>query len=135
MEFVTDIIANDPIQLLTKKLFMLHDASLFTQIVSSLDPRGYVDLYGSDFEKEYKLQDGKYSFKYKTLTCFFDHISFISGHLDCILFPDQTGINITLCDTNTDQILVTEKFNNCDQFIKLLSSLIATLEIDTKAEA
>ncbi len=105
----TDTIGNDLIQVLAKKLFKLDKNCLFTQIHSAQDPRGYLDLYGSDFDKNYILTDqtAKRSIEYKTLTCFFNHISFISGNYDCSVIPEEADLNVYI--TNSNNNIVTEK--------------------------
>ena len=82
---------------IAKSLFDLKGSNSFIHISSPLDPRGYLDLYGEDPEKEYQLGDEEKSFTYHALACFFDHISFIIDEdIDCILTPREEGITLMI---------------------------------------
>lgn len=101
----TDPVANDPIQLLSKKLFGLPEDSVFIQIPCTEDPRCYVDLYGNDLDKEYELTWKQNTIRYATLVCFYSHITFrTSPNLECVITPEEEGLHIRIFDAITDNL-------------------------------
>ena len=119
---------------LAKQLFNLSEDSIFTRIPSPADPRGYLDLYGEDPDEEYQLQNEDKIFRYHTLACFFDHISFIlEGDIDCILTPEQAGIKLQFIDEGAEEPLIEKYIHTREDLINAVAGLQA-ISNDTEAE-
>ena len=112
----------EPVQHLAKQLFDLPRRCTFIQVATPLDPRGYLDLYGEDPDEEYQLQNGDRSFRYHTLACFFDHISFIiEGDIDCILTPEQEGIRLQIIDEGAENPIIEKHIHTREDLIKAIA--------------
>lgn len=120
---------------IAKSLFDLKEDNSFIQISSPLDPRGYLDLYGEDPEKEYQLGDKEKSFTYHALACFFDHISFILDEdIDCILTPGEEGIKLMIisegdAEPSTEKLIKTQ-----DDLITAVSAFISASKNGKEAD-
>lgn len=122
----TDDFGYEPVQHLAKQLFDLPSRCTFTQVATPLDPRGYLDLYGDDPDEVYQLQNGDRKFRYRTLACFFDHISFIlEGDIDCILTPEQEGIRLQLIDEGAEDPIIEKRIHTREDFINAVTSFKA----------
>lgn len=121
-----DTYGYEPVQYLAKQLFSLEERSIFTQIATPLDPRGYLDLYGEDPDEEHELQIGNRGFRYHALACFFDHISFIlDGDIDCILTPEKQGIRLQIIDEDSEDPLIEKHIHTQDDLINAISGFQA----------
>ncbi len=125
-ELSKDTFGYEPVQYLAKQLFGLAERSLFTQVATPLDPRGYLDLYGEDPEQEYQLQADSLEFRYHALACYFDHISFIlEGDIDCILTPEQEGIRLQIIDEGAEDPLIEKYIHTREDLIKVISGFMS----------
>ena len=120
---------------IAKSLFDLKEDNSFIQISSPLDPRGYLDLYGEDPEKEYQLGDEKKSFTYHALACFFDHISFIIDEdIDCILTPKENGIQLIIISEGDAESSIEKLIKTQDDLIAAVSAFISASKSGKEAD-
>ena len=120
---------------IAKSLFDLKGSNSFIQISSPLDPRGYLDLYGEDPEKEYQLSDEKESFTYHALACFFDHISFILDEdIDCILTAGEEGIQLMIISEGDTEPSTENLIKTQDDLINAVSAFISASKSDKEAD-
>ena len=121
-----DTFGYEPVQYLAKQLFALAERSVFTQIATPLDPRGYLDLYGEDPEQEYELQISGNGFRYHALACYFDHISFIlEGDIDCILTPEEEGIRLQIIDEGAEDPIIEKHIHKREDLINAISGFLS----------
>lgn len=134
-ELSKDTFGYEPVQYLAKQLFGLAERSVFTQIATPLDPRGYLDLYGEDPEQEHELGTDRQGFRYHTLACYFDHISFIlEGDIDCILTPEQEGILLQIVDEGAENPLVEKHIHTRDDLINVIANYLSIAEKEEAEE-
>ena len=130
-----DTFGYEPVQHLAKQLFSLPERCEFIQISTPLDPRGYLDLYGEDPEKEYQLGDEKKSFTYHALACFFDHISFIIDEdIDCILTPKENGIQLIIISEGDAESSIEKLIKTQDDLIAAVSAFISASKSGKEAD-
>ena len=121
-----DTFGYEPVQYLAKQLFGLAERSVFTQIATPLDPRGYLDLYGEDPEQEYELQISGNGFRYHALACYFDHISFIlEGDIDCILTPEEEGIRLQIINEGAEDPIIEKHIHKREDLINAISGFLS----------
>lgn len=113
---------NDLTQLFARKLFKLPDNASFIEFPCEDDPRGYVELYGSDPDEIHKLENGEHVILYNQLACFFDHLSFIvpSTGAECIVLPEEEGIHIHILDSITNEPIAETTLDSSSKFISYL---------------
>ena len=120
-----DTFGYEPVQHLAKQLFSLAEKSVFIQIATPLDPRGYLDLYGEDPEQEYELRSDSNGFRYHTLACYFDHISFIlEEDIDCILTPEEEGIRLQIINEGAEDPIIEKHIHKREDLINAVSGFL-----------
>ncbi len=130
-----DTFGYEPVQYLAKQIFGLPERCEFIQISTPLDPRGYLDLYGEDPEKEYQLGSDEKSFTYHALACFFDHISFIlDDDVDCILTPKEEGIQLMIISDEESAPEIETLIRTQSDLINAVSDFLSASKNDKEAD-
>ena len=90
-----DRIGNDPIQQLALSLFEMRKIIFYKQPCED-DPRGYIDVYGTDPTKKI-LFDERYKYRFSMLAVWFDHISVqFSPVCSMTISPEADGLHINV---------------------------------------
>lgn len=112
------------IEVLTRNLFFLPEDK-WTQVVTSMDPRGYVDVYGEDIGAIHPIAEGS-DISFRALTLFWDYITVeIVGHFDLVITPKEKGLEILVYSQNgsSRKFIQDPRSFNLMEFISQITNL------------
>lgn len=109
------------------EIFNLSQNIPITKIPCAEDPRGYVELLGSDLDREYHW--GQQRLIISGVVEFETHISFtLNRAYNVILSTSETGLDCMVIKTDSDEIIEESSFKNCQSMYTHLASLLSQKE-------
>lgn len=106
-------------------LFALEEKATFkVDCTFEEDPRGYAEVIGDDPFESFSFMSKGREIRYRNLTIFSDHISFISGDWEVVLKPSGDSIEISVVDSMSEEIIQEDRLPDPLQFAEYLASIL-----------